>query len=142
MPTVFGDAVPATSVPASEATTPAVGTMMTFARADHTHPRLSSATAHVTDANGEAVVTFTRTFAAPPCLDFTYIEAADNPPVFFKIKSYIQDGQGQYVGCVARAYRGQTLPTSILTLLALVSFNVFGGNVNGITFTALAIQRS
>jgi hypothetical protein len=54
--------------PPPEANTPAPGTGGMAARDDHKHPRLSSATVQSLDANGEAVVSFTRAFAAMPAV--------------------------------------------------------------------------
>ncbi len=132
----LSDLTPVPEGPAS------AGALSAGARGDHKHPRLSSATTHTLNASGEATIVFTRSFPIPPCMDFTYIELADNPPVTFKVKSWTQDGGGNYTGCIAKGYRGQALPSSILTLVALVSYNVFGGSASGVSFTALAIAQS
>lgn len=106
----------------------------------HVHPRLSSAINGTLDANGEKALTFGRTFSTKPVAAFTYAEAADSPPVTFKVKSWIQDGSGNYTGCVIKGYRGQTLPASLTLLTALVSFNVFAGSAAGVEFHFIALQ--
>jgi hypothetical protein len=114
----------------------------TASRGDHTHPRLSSATSGTLNASGEATITFTRSFAVMPCIDFTYIESADNPPIVFKVKIWVQDGGSNYIGCIAKGYRGQVIPQNLVSLLVGAVFNVFGGSATGIPFTCIALQPS
>jgi hypothetical protein len=119
------------------------GAGATATRSDHQHPRLTSATTgHVLDVNGEATIVFTRLFTAKPAVTYMLDELADNGPVIIKVKSWTQDGNGNYTGCIVKGYRGQTLPASLTLLSALVSFNVFAGTTTGAAFTFIALQRS
>lgn len=134
--------------PAPEKVTPAAGEGQRASRDDHVHPRLSSATIGTIGANGEVTLSFSRTFAAMPVLACLPIEMADNQPVLFKVKSWVQDGNGVYTGCVIKAYRSSILPALSGILLvgplisALASYNVFGGSAAGVQFCCLAIQPS
>lgn len=133
----FGD-----EAPYPEAGSPVPGSGNEASRWDHAHPRLTSATTGVLAANGEATVTFTRLFDVAPCIDFTYIEAADNPPIVFKVKTWTIDGDGKYAGCVTKGYRSQVIPQNLATLLLGAVFNVFGGSASGIPFTCIALKQS
>lgn len=136
------------NAPPPEKTAPAPGSGNLASRDDHVHPRLSHATIATINASNEATFMFTRTFTSRPVVIPTLIEAADNQPVVFKVKNYVQDAQGLYKGCVIKAYRSQTLPAmSGLALLsavvgALANFNVFGGSVSGAEVSCFAIQPS
>lgn len=141
-PLPFGGVALTDQVPAAEATTAIPGSMDAASRGDHKHPRLTSATTHVLDGAAEAMILFTRMFDALPCMDFTYVEASDNPPVVFKVKSWNVDGNGKYIGCTAKGYRGQVIPQNLATLLLGTVFNVFGGSAVGVSFTCIALQQS
>lgn len=75
--------------PLSEAGTAAAGSEAQATRADHRHPRLTSATTGVLNASGEATVSFTRTFPTKPSVSILYAESADGQPVVFKVKSWV-----------------------------------------------------
>jgi len=135
-PVVIGDATPK-----PEETMPIVGDTMAAARENHVHPRITSVTQGTLNASGEATITFTLPFTAMPFCSFSYVELADNAPINFKVKSWVMTN-GKYTGCVVKAYRGQPLPNNILTLLSLVSFNVFGGSAYNVVFTCMAIPQS
>lgn len=134
--------------PVSEANAPAVGIAGMAAREDHKHPRLSSATQSTLNASSEAVLTFTRVFSAMPVVTCLLYENADAQPVVFKVKSWTQDGQGNYTGCTVKGYRASILPALSGILLvgplisALANFNVFGGSAAGAQFCCLALMPS
>jgi hypothetical protein len=130
------------AAPNPEATAAVIGTEQAASRGDHMHPRLTSATNGTLNASNEATVTFTRSFSSMPCIDFTYIEAADNPPITFKVKQWTTDGGGNYIGCVCKGYRGQVIPQNLATLLLGAVFNVFAGSASGVQFTCIALQQS
>lgn len=132
----------ADTFPQPEAGSAQVGIMPTASRADHEHPRLSSANSGALNASGEATITFTRTFATMPSMVFTYIEAADGQPVVMKVKFWVQDGSNNYTGCVVKGYRSQTIPTNLVTLLLGGVFNLFNGSASGVSFTCIALQTS
>jgi len=147
-PVAVAKALLTDAAPSAEVTTAQAGMMDKGSRGDHKHPRLTSVTWGVLNASNEATITFTRTFADKPGLDCMYEELADNPPISFKIKSWIQDGGGNYTAVVLKAYRGQLLPSLSGILLigplitALSGFNIFGGSATGISFSCIAVQKS
>jgi hypothetical protein len=111
--------------------------------------RLTSTTSHTVGAGGLTTVTFTRSFDLFPGCTGLRVEASDSAgAVEFSVKSWIQDANGKYTGCVVRAKRQQLLPgMSGLTLVtavisALANFDVFGGSAVGTQFTWIAVQRS
>lgn len=128
--------------PDGEATTATAGADAKASRRGHRHPRLTSAQWGVTDANGEASFTFTRAFTAKPAISFTYEESANNQPLEFKVKTWTQDGNGNYTGCVTKGYRMRTLPSSILVLTVLVDFSVTVNAPSGIPVSCIALQVS
>lgn len=134
----FSDATP---MPESKTGTP--GVQAVAVRAGHEHPRLTSATTgHVLDAAGEATIVFTRSFTGKPAVTYMLDEPTEQGPVIIKVKTWTQDANGAYTGCVVKGYRGQSLPASLTLLTALVSFNVFAGSTTGAAFTFIALQRS
>ncbi|GEM_PF-6883459 len=128
--------------PIREATLAIPGSQSKASRGDHQHPRLTSASWNVTDANGEATFTFTRTFAAKPTIDLSYEEATNNQPCIFKVKSWVTNANGEYTGMVAKGYRLQTLPASITLLGSLASFSVTINAPAGINVSCIAVQVS
>lgn len=134
--------MPADSTPSSESRMGAVGSQSErYARADHQHPRLTSATTHTLDASGLATVTFTRTFATEPAVDLTPIAPGGTQPVILQVDSWIMSG-GTYTGCVVKGYRLNTLPATLTLLTALVNFSISSGSVNGVRVSVIALQNS
>lgn len=150
------------AAPKPEAKTPVAGTMNQVPRADHQHPRLSSATTGTLKAGGVDTIVFTRTFDVKPAVTILQIEAADNQPVVFKVVSWTTTGTAGvdllYTGCVIKGYRSQALPQqtqlNVLALLGAViggvnallssisSFNIFGGSAAGVEYSLIALQPS
>lgn len=136
------------TTPAPEKTAPTAGQADQGARADHSHPRLTSATIQALDTNGLAAITFTRLFNAMPAVTCLLYEASDAQPVVFKVKSWAQDGNGAYTGCTIQGYRSSILPALSGILLvgplisALGNYNVFGGSASGAQFCCIALQPS
>lgn len=128
--------------PVGEATAATAGSGSKATRNDHRHPRLTSAQWSVTDANGEIAFTFTRSFSAKPAICFTYEEAANNQPIETKVKTWTQDGNGNYIGCVAKAYRVRPLPSSLTLITQLISFSVTIDAPSGIPVSCIALQIS
>lgn len=103
----------------------------------------SSSTAHTVGAGGLTTVNFTKVFDDFPSVGCTRIEASDTAgAIDFSVKSWIQDGNGKYTGAIIRAKRQQLLPSSLVLLTALQSFDIFGGSAVGASFTCDAIQRT
>lgn len=131
--------------PLAEAVSPTAGIDgMKVPGGKHQHPRLSSTT-QATIATGSTVtVTFSRTFTTPPGVVFTEIGGATGAtaqPAVFKVESWVMTGS-LYTGCVVRAWRGQTLPQNLVTLLLTAIYNLFGASVVGTVFSCVAIARS
>lgn len=139
---------PATTPPVPEANAPAVGTGVQFARPDHVHPRLTSVTPATLGAANEATVMFTQAFDVEPAVLFTYRELTDNPPVTFKVKSFVMDANGKFAGAVIKGYRATIMPALSGILLigplvgALSNFNIFGGSAVGLAVIVTAIKQS
>lgn len=128
--------------PIAESNVASPGQEEKAARPDHVHPRTSSTSSGVLAANGEATVTFTRTYDIEPAVVITYVEAADNQPVIIKVKSWIQDSNNKYTGCVIKGYRSQAVPQNLTTLLLGGVFNLFGGTVTGVKYSLTAIKST
>lgn len=128
-------------LPLSEAGTARSGSEGLATRADHQHPRLTSATTGVLNASGEATVVFTRTFPTKPSVSILYSETADGQPVVFKVKSWVQTGS-DYTGCVIKGYRSTTVPQNLATLLLGAVFNLFAGSASGVEYSLIAVQAS
>lgn len=128
--------------PKSEAKAASPGVANKVPRDDHQHPRLTSATSHITDASGECQIVFTRTFSAAPSIVLTARENNKNPVPALKVLRFLKAGstQGTYVqwdptdsgsdpdpvvGCVVYASRAMALSvmapiTGITLITALV----------------------
>jgi len=133
--------VPSDLPPSAEANAPAAGTAPAVSRYDHKHQRLTSSTVGTLNSSGEATVTFTRAFATKPSWTIEYEEAADNPPIIFKVKSWVMSGS-DYTGCVIKGYRSTTIPTNLVTLLLGGVFNLFNGSANGVSYSAIMVASS
>jgi len=134
--------------PPPEAVAAKPGAAVLAAREDHQHPRLTSATVQALDGAGLATVPFTRTFATLPAVTCLLYEATAAQPVVFKVRSWIQDANGNYTGCVVQGVRASLLPAlsgiGLLTglITALSNLNVFGGSAAGAQFCCIALQPS
>lgn len=137
------------SMPLPEANAPLAGSGTAAARDDHTHQRLSSGSAEATnllDVNGEASITFTRSFAKNPIVVISEVEATDLPSVTFKVVSYTLTG-AVVTGCVIKGKRRRALPNigSIVLLTNLITaLNNFLPEVNaaGARFSYCAVASS
>lgn len=112
----------ADTAPSSEAKTPTAGMMDTASRADHIHPRLTSAANVTLDSNGLATITFTRTFTAEPVLVFGSIGNGTGPIPDFR--GELIQTNGVYTGVTIYGQRARSLPTitplnsGLITLLS------------------------
>ena len=138
----------ATTAPPAETVSGAVGAGSAAARDNHTHPRLTSTTVQVLGAGGDVMINFTRSFATMPGVVCTAYKPTDNLPVTFEVKSWVQDAQNNYTGCVIHGGKAQTLPnvSNVILLTNLVAalnqFNPFSGDATGTQFSCVAIQAS
>ena len=151
--------------PMAEKTVPTAGSGGQASRSDHRHPRLTSPHTGTLDANGEALLTFSRQFTNMPAMAVAWVEQANNPPVMFKVVSWLKPntaGSGlvawtsgsPYAGAIIKGYRGQQLPnlgvvsgllSAVITgvngiVTALTGYNPFAGPASNVVYTATAIQ--
>lgn len=152
---------PATATPSSEAIGGARGQSETFfAREDHQHPRLTSTTYATLDAQGQATVMFSRSFANKPGLNLTETDA-DPAAMSISLRSnqWMMSENGRFVGVVIQGRRERALPVinalsgsitlvgTLVTALngvfaALSRFNVFGAPAFGASVSVIAVARS
>lgn len=132
------------AMPRAEGTAPACGSAPVAARDDHVHQRLSSSQRVTLDANSQASVTYTRSFAAKPGI----VPCPINPSgrsVQVEVVSDTIVG-GLYVGCVIKGYRSQALPALTLLLTSVVSalsgFDALGASAAGVEVSVVAVQAS
>lgn len=107
----YPSASPFTGTPGAEKTGGASGVTPTlFAMGDHQHPRLTSAANITLDANGQAAVTFTRTFDVEPVPFLSPIGVFGASPPEAHVESWIMTGP-LFSGANIRGTRpaGQTL---------------------------------
>lgn len=129
------------AAPSGEAVAAAPGNVGRSSREDHQHPRLTSTTMGTIGAAGTATMTFTRSFASAPGMVFTEINGSATQPAVFKVDSWVMTGP-LYTGCVVRAWRSQTIPQNLVSLLVSAVFNLFGASANGTAFSCIAVARS
>ncbi len=140
----------AKTIPAPASTTPStdmvgglIGGTGFYALATHAHPRLTSIHSGMLDASGmSAQITFARSFAAQPGIALVAIVPGGTQPVTLQVQSWLQDGSGNFIGCTVKGYRSRVLPSVLASLVALLSFDVFGGTTAGVQFSLIAIQAS
>lgn len=137
---------PANTAPMAEKTGAAIGAATSrFALEDHQHPRLTSTTYATVASGNTASVTFTRAFASEPgivCTEIGGDTSVNAQPGVFKVQSWVQDAQSNYIGAVVRVWRSQTVPQNLATLLLGAVFNLFAASVVGTRFSIIAVARS
>jgi hypothetical protein len=152
---------PATTTPRSEMTGGYTGAVSArYAREDHQHPRQTSTTYATLASNGQATVSFSRTFVNKPGLNLSETDAViGSQPLVLRGLGWVQDANGLYTGVVVQGSRAQLLPalaplSTLLTLLSgvvsgvntaltmLTNYNIFGGSAAGATVSVIAVARS
>lgn len=122
---------PSGAMPPATALDSQPGTATAYARADHTHAARVQRTVVTTAADG----TYTWVFARP-----IVVPAGKSPPVSYMVEDTGSPAIVQVVGRVMtsdgtndthtavtiKSQRSRALPATLLTLTALVSFDVFG----------------
>lgn len=140
---------PADFVPPGESNTGSVGSdAVMFARADHQHPRPTSASSVTLDANGDGTVTFTRTFATAPMPAFTRVPPISGGPCVFEVTEWIPANGVNVTGAKVKGYR-LSGPQSLAAVTVLgVSVAVGGqsvvtyGPASGVTVALIAVLAS
>lgn len=121
----------ATTTPPATALDGATGGAVAYARADHTHAARVQRTAMVTASDGTAVWTFARpivcdTGKVPPV---TYMVEDTGSPVVVQIISRAfttAGGKDTHTSVTVKAQRSRLLPATLVSLAALINFDVFG----------------
>ena len=143
--------------PLSESGSPKAGAMELATRADHQHPRLTSATNHVLDTNGLTTVVFTRSFDTEPAITMNGLGSGTGPVPDFRADFIITNGK--WTGATVYGQRARSLPTiaplnaGLLALLSsligalnpiLASLSGFAPyeNAAGAKVSVVAIQNS
>lgn len=131
-------------LPMPEAKAAKVGTLELAPRADHQHPRLTSAQVATLDNTGTQTIVFTRTFSSEPAISMIAVENDTKSPPDFKVKSFAIDGSGNYTGCTVYATRARALPVvaALLTDLLKLSGYVPTEPAAGVKFSIIALQAS
>lgn len=131
--------------PVAESVSGVAGTAAKATREGHQHPRLTSTSMAAIVTGSTVTVNFTRTFSQKPGMVMTEIEgdaSANSQPAIFKVQSWVTDGNGNYTGAVIKAWRAQTIPQNLATLLLGGIFNLFNSSPVGTQFSCIAIARS
>lgn len=144
----------ADTAPKAEQKTAAAGVMDAASRADHTHPRLTSAQTGQLDANGTATMMFTRMFTAEPAISVLAVENDTKSPPDFKVKQFLDDTGAPWVagktygGCIVYGTRARALPVlnAVTDLLGGVVGKLTGfiptEPAAGVRFSIIALQAS
>jgi hypothetical protein len=129
----------------SDATPPATaldgkgGTSSEFARSDHTHAARVQRTVVTTQLDGTYLWTFARPIVCPAgkLPPITYMVEDTGTPVVVQIvgRSFTNDaaaGTDTHTAVTVKAQRSRMLPAALVSLSALLSFDVFGGAASGV----------
>lgn len=111
---------PATTTPPATALDGALGTSGAYARADHTHAARVQRTVLTTATDGTATWTFARPIAV-----------ASGALLVVQVTGRTFTSSGgvdTHTAVTIKAQRSQMLPATLVSLSALINFNVFGGS--------------
>jgi hypothetical protein len=122
---------PSNQSPPATALDSKLGVATEYARADHTHAARVQRTSMITDSNGLVTWTFARpivclTGAVPP---ISYMVEDTGTPVVVQITSRTftsSGGNDTHTAVTVKAQRSRTLPAALVSLSALLNFDIFG----------------
>lgn len=124
---------PSTATPPATALDGSKGSSAEYARADHTHAARVQRTVMMTATDGTVTWVFARpivcaTGKVPP---ITYMVEDIGTPVVVQItgRTFTSDagaGTDTHTSVTIRAQRSRTLPATLLSLAALLNFDLFG----------------
>lgn len=126
---------PANATPPMEMVGGQTGSQVRYAREDHTHPRITRAAVVTTDSSGNWSVTWASPLASSPTVLPVPVNATTQPVI-------CNVATRTTTGATGRCWLARTLPATILTLTALLSFDLFGTAANGISVQVLAIPST
>ncbi|OAH19242.1 hypothetical protein AX289_31450 [Methylorubrum populi] len=128
-----GIPAPSKEMPPATALDGKQGSSIEFARADHTHAARVQRTVVTTLADGTYLWTFARPIVCPAgkLPPITYMVEDTGSPVVVQIvaRTFTNDAAAStdtHTAVTVRAQRSRALPATLLSLAALVSFDVFG----------------
>lgn len=134
----------AQAVPAPSNTTPPPtaldgtgGSSSEFARSDHTHAARVQRTVLTTAGDGTFKWVFARPIACPKGAlpPVAYMVDDTGSPVVVQItaREFTSDGQNDtHTAVTIKAQRSRVLPATLVSLAALLNFDVFGGAASGV----------
>jgi hypothetical protein len=124
---------PATAMPPATALDSGKGTSPRYAREDHTHAARVQRTVMTTAADGTVTWVFARPIvcAAGKVPPITYMVEDTGTPVVVQIisRAFTNDpvaGTDTHTAVSIKAQRSRTLPATLLSLAALINFDLFG----------------
>jgi len=128
---------PALATPLATALDSGKGSSDRYAREDHTHAARVQRTTMTTAADGTATWTFARpivcaTGRVPP---ISYMVDDTGSPVVVQViaRTFTSDGTNDtHTAITVKAQRSRTLPAVLVSLTALINFDVFGTIANGV----------
>lgn len=127
---------PASATPPATALDGQPGTAVAYARADHTHAARVQRTVVTTAADG----TYTWTFARPIVVTagktppISYMVEDNGSPVVVQVtgRTMTSDGTNDtHTAVTVKAQRSRALPATLISLGALISFDIFGIPASG-----------
>jgi hypothetical protein len=134
-----GVPAPSASAPPATALDGRVGTAVEFARADHTHAARVQRTVVTTAADGTYKWTFARPIACPkgalPPMSYMVDDTGSPVVVQVTAREFTTSADGltdNHTSVTVKAQRSRTLPAAIVSLAALLSFDVFGLAASGV----------
>lgn len=128
---------PALATPLATALDSGKGSSDRYAREDHTHAARVQRTVITTNADGTYTWGFARAIicakdALPP---ITYMVEDKGSPVVVQVidRAFTSDGVNDtHTSVTVKAQRSRTLPAVLVSLTALINFDVFGAIANGV----------
>lgn len=134
-----GIPAPSKEMPPATALDGKQGSSTEFARADHTHAARVQRTVVTTQLDGTYLWTFARPIVCPAgkLPPITYMVEDLGSPVVVQIvaRSFTSDaaaGTDTHTAVTVKAQRSRVLPAVLLSLAALLSFDVFGAPASGV----------
>lgn len=126
---------PGTVAPRSEAVQAAAGTASTCLRSDATLPRITRAGMTTTDSNGGWAITWQTAMPAAP-VTLPLPMNSGTQPIVCNVSSTTA------TGAAGRCWLARTLPSTLLSLTALISFDPNGAPAANLQVQVLAIPTT
>lgn len=124
---------PATTVPPTEMVGGTMGTAGTYRPADAAAPRITRAgVVTTTAATGDWSITWSTPLMAVPVV-YPIPVNSTTQPIICNVTTRLMTGAS------GRCWFARTLPATLLSLSALITFDVFGAAASGVTVQVLAI---